>query len=132
MSSQRTPQVTIFGNLGSDPQTRTFKGRTVTREFYDPIIDDVVTREFDNHDREFLTASLAVNTTVDGEKLTRWKNLVDFNNLLTAYRKGDRLKVRGYFRDRQYTNSKGETKTFQQFIVTAANLERLRIRQQAD
>ena len=131
MTSQRTPHVTLFGNLGADPETRTLPGRTITREVYDPIIDETLTREFTTKDRELRTASLAVNGKDEhGEDFTRWIRLVDFNEHLTTYRKGDRIKVRGYFKTRQYTQD-GETKTIKEFVVTAADLQTMRIREQA-
>jgi single-stranded DNA-binding protein len=131
MTSQRTPHVTLFGNLGADPETRTLPGRAITREVYDAIIDETVIREFTTKDRELRTASLAINAKNErGEVFTRWIRLVDFNEHLTTYRKGDRIKVRGYFKERQYTKD-GETKTIKEFVVTAAELQAMRIRQQA-
>ena len=132
MTNQRTPHVTLFGNLGADPETRTLSGRTVTREFYDPILDDAVVREFTTQAREIRTASLAVNAKDEnGDPLpTRWIRLVDFENHLTTYRKGDRIRVRVYFKTRQYTQD-GETKTIREFVVTAAELQAMKVRQEA-
>jgi single-stranded DNA-binding protein len=131
MTSQRTPHVTLYGNLGADPETRTLPGRTITRDVYDAIIDETLTREYITQDRELRTASLAVNAKDEhGEDLTRWIRLVDFNDHLTTYRKGDRIKVRGYFKTRQYTKD-NEVKTIREFVVTAAELQTMKIRQQA-
>ena len=131
MTSQRTPHVTLYGNLGADPETRTLTGRTITRDVYDAIIDETLTREYTTQDRELRTASLAVNAKDEhGEDLTRWIRLVDFNEHLTTYRKGDRIKVRGYFKERQYSKD-GETKTIREFVVTAAELQTLKVREQA-
>jgi single-stranded DNA-binding protein len=129
MNTQRTPQVTLYGNLGADPETKTSKGRTLAKETYDPIIDEVRVEEFTTRDRELRTASLAVNYVgSDGEDLLRWVRLVDFQEHLVQRRKGDRLKVRGYFRDRKYLDKDGQTKTIREFVLTSAELQSLKIR----
>ena len=129
----RTPQVHLFGNLGGDPETKTLPGRTFNREVYDAILDDAVEKEYTTRDRELLVASLAVNyRTEDGTIRTRWIRLVDHQNLLQLRRKGDRLRVDGFFRDRQYNDrNTGELKTIRELIVTAAELQRLKTREQA-
>ncbi len=38
--------ITLYGNVGGDPETRTIPGKQVTKQFYDPIIDDMIEREF--------------------------------------------------------------------------------------
>ena len=119
MNSQRTPQIHLYGNLGADPETHILPERTATRDVYDPITDDVVTREFNDPERELRTASLAVNVKVDGEDITRWHRLVDFDGHLAHFEKGNRLKVRGFFRHRSFTKD-GETKTVRELVVTAA------------
>ena len=43
MTSQTA--ITLYGNVGGDPETRTIPGKQVTKQFYDPIIDDMVERE---------------------------------------------------------------------------------------
>ena len=35
MTSKTT--ITLYGNVGADPETRTIPGRQVTKEVYDPI-----------------------------------------------------------------------------------------------
>ena len=131
MTTQRTPQINLYGNLGGDPQTRTLEARTATKEFYDPMIDDVVVRDVTTPERHLRTASLAVTgKDEDGNELTRWHRLVDFQDHLSTYRKGDRIKVHGYFRTRQYQKD-GETKSIRELIVTAAELIRLKVRQEA-
>jgi single-stranded DNA-binding protein len=131
MTTQRTPQISFYGNLGGDPETRTLAGNIRTQEIYDPIIDDVVVREYTTPSRQIRIASLAVSARDEaGREITRWHRLVDFQDQLLSYRKGDRIKVRGYFRDRQYVKD-GETKTIRELIVTGAELVRLKVRQEA-
>jgi hypothetical protein len=97
----RTPQVHLFGNLGGDPETKTLSGRTFNREVYDAILDDAVEKEYTTPDRELLVASLAVNyKTQDGTFQTRWIRLVDHQHLLRLHRKGDKIRVDGFFRNR--------------------------------
>jgi single-stranded DNA-binding protein len=127
MTSQRTPRITVYGNLGADPETRTLKGRTVTKEFYDFIKDEAVTEVHTTPERQIRTASLAVNgRDEDGDEITRWHRLVDFEEHLAACRKGDRLKVIGYFRDRSYRKD-GEEKTIRELIVASAEIQPKRL-----
>jgi single-stranded DNA-binding protein len=129
--SQRDPQIRFFGNLGSDPELRTFASRTVTREVYDEMIDDPVEREFTQAAKTFRTVRIAVNgRDAQGLPITHWHCLVDFSNHLTLYRKGDRIQVRGFFRDRQYTKD-GVAHTVRELIVTFAKAERLKLRAEA-
>jgi single-stranded DNA-binding protein len=126
MTSQRTLQITVFGNLGAAPETRILKGQSSTKEVYDPVLADAVVREINTPDREIRTASLAVNgRDEEGGKITNWHRLVDFNGHLADYSKGDRLKVHGYFRDRTYLKD-GERKTIRELIVLEAQLEKRR------
>ena len=129
----RTPQIHLFGNLGGDPETKTLPGRTFNREVCDAILDDAVEKEYTTPDREILVASLAVNyKTGDGSIQTRWIRLVDHQHLLRLRRKGDRIRVDGFFRDRQYIDrTTGEPKTIRELIVTAAELQTLKVRDQA-
>jgi len=131
MDSQRTPQITLYGNLGADPEIRTLPARIVTKEVYDPIVDDVVTRDFDQAERQIRTGSLAINAKDgDGEEITRWHRLVDFKEHLAGFHKGDRLRVRGWFRNRTFTKN-GEEATIREVVVTAASLEKRKVRTEA-
>jgi single-stranded DNA-binding protein len=47
---------------------------------------------------------------------------VDFHNHLADCRKGDRLKVTGYFRDRSYRKD-GEEKSIRELILTATEIQ---------
>ena len=123
MNGQRTPQITLFGNLGADPETRTLKGRTVSRESYDIVSDQVVVREHTTPERPIRIGSLAVNgKDENGQEIARWQRLVDFHDHLADCRKGDRLKVTGYFRDRSYRKD-GEEKSIRELILTAAEIQ---------
>jgi single-stranded DNA-binding protein len=127
MNSQRTPQFTVFGNLGADPETHTLKGRTVTQERYDIATDEVVVQEHTTDERQIHTASLAVNgRNEDGKDITRWHRLVDFGEHLANCHKGDRLKVTGFFRERTYLKD-GETKSLRELIVTASEIQPKRL-----
>ncbi len=123
MNSQRTPQITVFGNLGADPKLHTLKGRTVTQERYDIAKDEVVVQEHTTDERQIHTASLAVNgRDGDGKEITRWHRLVDFEEHLAGCHKGDRLKITGFFRERTYLKD-GEEKSIRELIVTASEIQ---------
>jgi len=123
MTSQRTPEVYLFGNLGADPETRTLRARSTAREADDPIGDATISAA-----RQIRTVSIAVNAEdADGHRITHWHRLVDFADHLAASRKGDRLKVRGSFRTRTYTQN-GELKSIREFLVTEVSVLKLRFR----
>jgi single-stranded DNA-binding protein len=129
--SQRSLQIRLYGNLGADPVLHTFSSRTVTREFYDEIIDDAVDREITQPTKRFRTVSLAVNgRDQQGLQITHWHRLVDTRDHLALFRKGDRIQVHGYFHDREYVKD-GETHTIRELIVTFAKPERLKVRFEA-
>ena len=58
--------ITLYGNVGGDPETRTIPGKQVTKQFYDPIIDDMIEREFTTPEREVRTFSIAVSSNAEG------------------------------------------------------------------
>lgn len=129
MRSQNT--ITLYGNVGADPEVHDFAGEEVTRQVYDPIIDDVVEIPFTTKDRELRTFSIAINKTAeDGEEITRWIRCSDWRNVSTLVRKGDRVRVVGSFRTRTVEKD-GETKTYRNFDVQELTIERHKIRQQA-
>jgi single-stranded DNA-binding protein len=130
MSTQNTVQVTLTGNLGGDPETKTLTGQTVSRSTFDPSLDVVVTEVFTKSDREIRVASLAINYHAEGRDQTRWIRLVDFQDHLAPYGKGDCLSVLGYFRTRQYLKD-GETKEIREFVVTFSRAIFLKDREDA-
>ena len=128
MAKQTKKTVTLFGNLGADPRLHQIPARTETRNVYDPIIDDVVERNFDREAQEFRTFSLAVRNQDQEE--TRWIHCIDWKGNTAIFRKGDRVRVTGYFQVRAYKKD-GEDKRIRQFVIETANLERPKIRQEA-
>lgn len=124
MSETRTPQVSIFGNLGSDPEVKTIPAKTSAREIYNPVIDDVEVRETTRPERNFLVFSLAVNAKdKSGEPITQWLRCVDWHRKSESYRKGDRIRVTGFFKTRSYLKD-GATQTIREFVVVETRLER--------
>jgi len=124
MTSQRTPRITLYGNLGADPETHTLKPRTFTHERYDIATDSVVVEERTTDERQIRTASLAVSgEDTDGKEITRWHRLVDHAEYLTGCGRGDRLKVTGYFRDRSYLKD-GKEKSIRELVLTAVHIEK--------
>jgi single-stranded DNA-binding protein len=122
-NSQRTPRITLYGNLGAAPESHTLKARTFTQERYDIATDSVVTEERTTDEREIRTASLAVNgRDTDGKEITRWHRLVDHAEHLAGCGKGDRLKVTGFFRNRTYLKD-GEERSIRELVVTATEIQ---------
>jgi single-stranded DNA-binding protein len=128
--TQKTQQPTfaLYGNLGGDPEPHSIPAKTGTRRYYDPIIDEMVEREFDLPERNFLTFSLA--TGGYGDKPIRWHYCVDWEGEAFRLRKGDRVKLTGYFQNRSYQKD-GETKTVRQFVVVGIEVLKLRAREAA-
>jgi single-stranded DNA-binding protein len=123
MTSQRTHRITLFGNLGTDPETRTLESRTFTREEYDIVLDTVVSREHTTPERQIRTVSFAVNGRgPKDEEIVRWLRLLDFEEHLATFHKGDRLKITGDYRERSYQKD-GEEKIAREIIVTEAILQ---------
>ena len=131
-TTQKTLTVKLYGNLGGDPELRSTREQVITQSVYDALIDDAVEREFHKPGREFHTFSLAVNAKdAEGNLLpTRWHRCIDWNGLTATYRKGDRVAITGFFKVRQYQKD-GETKEFRELVVTAARLEKMKVREQA-
>lgn len=129
-NSNQSKTVTLFGNLGKDPQLRQVAPKEVTMDVYDPIVDDVVERTFMTEPREFLTYSIAVQSKEMREQglEAAWIYCVDWESLGKTYRKGDRIRVRGHFEERTYTDTKtGEDKTIKQFVVAETKLEKMKV-----
>ena len=127
--TQNQKTFTLYGNLGADPKSHSLPARSGIATVYDPIIDDIVEREFDQPELNFLTFSVAVGGY--GDLPTRWINCVDWEGCAFRMRKGDRVKLEGYFEERTYTDKKtGEAKAARQFVVLSASLAKLKTRQQ--
>jgi single-stranded DNA-binding protein len=116
----------LYGNLGGDPEPHSLPAKSGTRRFYDPILYDVVEREYDLPERNFLTFSIAVGGY--GDKPVRWHYCVDWEGLAFRFRKGDRVKLSGHFQNRSYTTKDGETKTVRQFVVVTIEPLKLKVR----
>lgn len=127
--SQKSQVVTLYGNLGKDPETRTLQPSSGTYGHYDPIIDEIVELPYTREAREFLIFSLAVQKK--GMTEPRWIPCVDWESLCHLYRKGDRLRLTGYFQTRTYTDKHQQQKQIRQFVVQTANLEKQKIRSEA-
>jgi single-stranded DNA-binding protein len=120
------PVVTLFGNLGNNPEAHHIPEQTGTRHEYDPVTDQVVEKPFTRKAREFRTLSVAVSTKEMEEP--RWIRCVDWNNLSRLFQKGDRVRLTGFFQVRTYEKD-GETRRLRQFVVKTATLETARLRQ---
>jgi single-stranded DNA-binding protein len=59
MASKR--EIILYGNVGGDPETRTLPAKEVAKSYYDPIVDEVVERQYTTSDREVRSFSIAVS-----------------------------------------------------------------------
>ena len=129
------PSVTIYGNVGNDPETITFEARTDIINVYDPVIDDMVEKPISIPAGSAMRFSVAVNyKDGDGEKQTRWINVFDPESLASKnlVRKGDRVKITGYFRTRQGIDKKtGQPKEFRNLILQDLHVEKRKTREAA-
>jgi single-stranded DNA-binding protein len=129
MAKKTVKIVTLYGNLGNDPKIHQIPEMAGTRKVYDPVTDEVVEKHFARKAREFRTFSLAVSTKEMKEP--RWHACVDWNNEARLFRKGDRVKLTGYFELRTYVKD-GETRRMRQFVVKAGEIERAKIHREVD
>ena len=92
----------------------------------------MVEREFTTPEREVRTFSIAVSKKdPEGNDVTRWIRCDDWAHLSRLVGKGDRVKVKGHFRERTYQKD-GETKTVRDFVVEDLKIERHKIRHRAE
>lgn len=126
MAKNNVAILTLFGNLGGDPEVNEIPEQEITRPVYDPVLDQVVEKTFTRKAQEFRTFSLAVSTR-EMEK-PRWIHCVDWANESRLFRKGDRVRLTGSFQVRTYEKD-GETKRIRQFVIKTATIERAKIRQ---
>ena len=120
--------VTLYGNLGADPEARNFPAKVITKMVYDEVTDGPVERVITLGERNFLTFSVACGGY--GDKPLRWIPCVDWEGRAFRARKGDKLELVGYFEDRTYQKD-GEPKTIRQFVVEGLLIREMKIRQAA-
>jgi len=128
------PSVTIYGNVGNDPETITFEARTEIVTVYDPTIDDLVEKPISIPAGSAMRFSIAVNYKDGDEQKTRWVSVFDPESLASKnlVRKGDRVKVTGYFRTRQGTDKQtGEPKEYRNLILQDLRVEKRKTREAA-
>ena len=118
------PILTLFGNLGGNPDLRILPAQETFRHVYDPATDQVVEKKISQEAREFRTFSLAVSTKEMEEP--RWIRCVDWTNESRLFQKGDRVRLTGFFQIRTYEKD-GETRRVRQFVVKTATLERAKL-----
>ena len=126
------PTITIYGNVGKNPEIKTIRSQDRTVDVYDPIIDDTVERHFPGEEKELRTFSIAVNAKnpETNEEITRWVRCTDWKGLSKLLRQGDRVAVKGFFRETTYEKD-GEQKTAKDFQVQAVSVQKRKVREQA-
>ena len=119
----------LTGNLGGDPQPHTLPAKTGTYKYYDPMIDEVLDKEYDYPERNFLTFSICTGGFDDIP--VRWHYCVDWEGTAFRARKGDLVTLLGQFQDRTYTDKEGNPKTIRQFVVANCEIKKIRVRAEA-
>jgi hypothetical protein len=123
MSIERGPHVQLVGILGGNPEPVTLPGRQAVCSVYDPATDLVTLRETTTPSQQLRTAGLVTRVrNQQGHETTCRRRLIDRQDHLRTYRKGDCICVWGYFQSREATKA-GATKTVREFIVTSATLQ---------
>lgn len=129
------PAATIYGNVGSDPETLNFEARTDVVTVYDPTIDDMVEKPISIPAGSAMRFSVAVNyKDGSGAQQTRWINVFDPECLASKHliRKGDRVKITGFFRTRQGTDKQtGEPKEYRNLVLQDLHVEKRKTREVA-
>ncbi len=132
MKNQTTPNlITLYGNMGGDPEPRRFESKTITKTVYDPVTDGQVERTYTVDEVNFLTFSVACGGY--GDKPLRWIPCVDWEGVAFRARKGDQVKILGYFEIRTYKDKKdgNKEKTMRQFVVKNFEIRKYKIRHAA-
>lgn len=118
---------TLVGNLGHDPEEKTVPARQEISTVYCPLIDGPKEVVIDRPELNFLTYSVACGGK-NGDPV-RWINCVDWEGEAFRARKGDRVKLTGYFENRTYTTKGGERKTVRQLVVVTATIDKMKCRE---
>jgi single-stranded DNA-binding protein len=122
--------VTLYGNIGRDPEQHSTPARSGVRKYYDAMIDEVVEQECDFPESHFLTYSVCCGGYNDIP--VRWHNCVDWEGNAFRVRKGDRVKLQGQFQTRTYEDKNtGEFRESRQFVVVACEILKLKVREEA-
>ena len=120
--------ITLYGNLGTDPETHKLPEKSGVSRQYDPIVDEVVEKPYTFPGREVLRFTLAVNYKDEKEvQQTRWFHCEDREGLSRTVRKGDRIKVTGDLRVR--TGKDG--RTYRNLTIKSLEIEKMKVREEA-
>ena len=129
-----TPSATFYGNVGNNPETLHFEARTDVITVYDPMVDDMVEKTITIPASSAMRFSVAVNYKDGEEDRTRWINVFDPEELAAKnlVRKGDRVKITGYFRTRQgIDKTTGQSKEYRNLVLQALQVEKRKTREAA-
>ncbi|HEX3557008.1 MAG TPA: hypothetical protein VIA62_27600 [Thermoanaerobaculia bacterium] len=113
--------------MGGDPEERTIEAKEVTRDVYDPVIDDVIEKTWTQREGPLPPFRIAAGGSKDIPFV--WHNCVDWEGLAFRARKGDGVEIgQAYFEDRKYANKEGVEKTVRQIVVQNFRITRLKNR----
>ena len=127
--NQQPKIITLYGNVGNDPEIKIIPGKDRTKMVYDAVLDQLAERHIAGKDQELRTFSIAINakTPETGEELTRWIRCADWKGNSKNLRKGDRFALQGTLREHTYEKD-GEQKTVKDFTVLDVRVQQPRHR----
>jgi single-stranded DNA-binding protein len=127
MSKTQNPTVTLYGNVGQDPVTHQTKEKPATGCRYSPVTDSVESFDYTVPSKTFRTFQIAIKNPEDDDN-PRWISCIDWTDQTSLFRKGDRVRLHGYFKLRTYTDRNEEEQRVNQFVIKSAGIERAKIR----
>jgi len=127
--NQQPETFSIIGNLGRDPKEHSFPAKSGTRPVYDHITDEVIEKEYAYPEKNFLTFSLCSGGF--GDLPERWFQCVDEEGICFRLRKGDRVRLTGYFKYRNRVDKNNELERVRDFMVVDFQVLKWKIRAEA-
>jgi len=125
--------ITLTGYLGKDRETKTTATRTEIRTYteYNPVIDGDEEREVEitRGGREYLLLNLATHQGREERRSTTWHTLVvwhpEWLSGVRLARKGDCVTVTGRPEIYRYTDSTGQERVLNRFVVETFHFKSL-------
>ena len=123
--------ITLYGNLGGDPELKTISGKDYTKNVYDAIIDEVVERQFTGRTRSCARSRSPSPRRTRPAARSPAGFAAPTGRDSKLLRKGDRVALKGYFREHSYEKD-GEPKTARDFQVLEVSVQKRKVREQAE
>lgn len=112
--------ISLYGYLGSNPEAREVPEKTILRWHYDPARRRALATPISRPARPFHIFSLKVFDKESADVPQRIQ-CIDWRGQIVAFRKGQRLRLTGFFNERTLTRD-GRPRKVRQFVVKSAEL----------